>query len=64
MGGSTCGTPTHVTFPANPDVTAVSPVLLDGPEQFAPGIVTYASRAPAWDRLDPQLTRFDEMPPA
>lgn len=58
----TCGTPTHVTFPANPGVTAVNPVLMRRPEQFAPGIVTYASRALAWDVLDPALTRFDEMP--
>jgi hypothetical protein len=57
-----CGTPTHVTFPANPGVTAISPVLLDRPERFAPKIVTYASRALAWDGLDPALTRFDEMP--
>lgn len=57
-----CGTPTHVTFPANPGITAINPVLLDERDQFAPRIVTYASRALAWDLLDPALTRFDEMP--
>ena len=57
-----CGTPTHVTFPANPEITAISPVLLNRPDQFAPKIVTYASRAQMWDLLDPALTHFEEMP--
>ena len=57
-----CGTPTHVTFPANPAITAVAPALLDAPERFTPGFVTYASRALPWDPLDPALTRFDTMP--
>lgn len=57
-----CGTPTHVTFPAKPGVTAISAALLDSADRFAPKFVTYTSRALPWDRLDPVLTRFDEMP--
>ncbi|MEW5421233.1 GFA family protein [Amorphus sp. 3PC139-8] len=57
-----CGTPTHMTFPANPDVTAISAALLDSPDQFAPKFVTYAGRALPWDSLDPVLARFDQMP--
>ena len=57
-----CGTPTHMTFPANPGVTAISPGLLDAPEQFAPKFVTYTSRALSWDTLDPALTKFDKLP--
>lgn len=57
-----CGTPTHVTFPANPGILAISPGLLDKPDQFAPKFVTYASRALPWDDLDPALTRFDKLP--
>lgn len=57
-----CGTPTHVTFPASPGVTAISAALLDSSDRFAPTFVTYASRALPWDGLDPALPRFDEMP--
>lgn len=57
-----CGTPTHVTFPDTPGITAISAGLLDAPACFTPMFVTYASRALPWDTLDASLTRFDEMP--
>lgn len=57
-----CGTPTHITFPANPGIIAISPSLLDSPDRFAPAFVTYASRALPWDDLDPALTKFDKLP--
>ncbi|MDQ0313752.1 GFA family protein [Amorphus orientalis] len=55
-----CGTPIHVTSPANPGITAISAVLLDKADRFAPTFVAYASRGLPWDTLDPTLTRFDK----
>jgi hypothetical protein len=37
---------------------------LDDLEVFKPQFVVYASRAASWDRLDPNLPTFAEMPPA
>ena len=37
---------------------------LDDPDVFQPQIVVYASRAPSWDHMDPELQAFDTMPPA
>jgi hypothetical protein len=34
------------------------------PDQFTPGMIVYASRAPSWAQLDPRLATFSEMPPA
>lgn len=36
---------------------------LDDPNIFSPQMVVYASRAPAWDAVNFQGPRFDEMPP-
>ena len=58
-----CGTPTHVTFPAMPGVTAISPAMLDAPDRFVPAFVTYGVAAQPWDRMDPGLTVFDRLPP-
>lgn len=58
----TCGTPTHVTFPARPALTAVSPGMLHAAEAFAPGFVTYHIRALDWDTLDGALQTFDRLP--
>ncbi|SFE91305.1 GFA family protein [Roseivivax sediminis] len=57
-----CGTPTHVTFPDSPGVTAISAALLDIASQFAPKFATYANSALPWDSLDPALTQYSEMP--
>ena len=37
---------------------------LDDVSAFAPQVVVYASRAPAWDHVDPNLPSFAEMPPS
>lgn len=57
-----CGTPIHVTFPHNPDVTAIHAGSLDNSEAFKPGFVTYGSRALPWDTLDPALKVFGKGP--
>lgn len=60
----TCGTPTHVTFAANPDIMAIHPGSLDEPSRFQPTLMTYGIRGLDWDRYDPALTIFEKGPPA
>lgn len=60
----TCGTPTHLTFANNPEVTAIHAGSLDAPGDFHPSIVTYGSRGLAWDRPDASLTVFETGPGA
>jgi hypothetical protein len=59
----TCGTPVCLTFAAMPDLVAVHAASLDHPGVFAPAVVTYAARGPAWDRPGDGLPRFAAMPP-
>jgi hypothetical protein len=59
----TCGTPVYLAFAAMPALFTISAASLDTPELFHPGVVTYNARALSWDRLDPQLTKFEKMPP-
>lgn len=60
----TCGTPVWQTYPAAPDLITITAGSLDEPGRYAPQVVTYASRAHAWDRVDPALVTFATMPPA
>lgn len=59
----TCGAPVYMTFSAMPDIFTIRAASLDDPSRYAPQVVTYGLRAPAWDHADPTLPRFDEMPP-
>lgn len=58
-----CGSPVHMTFAAMPDFFTIHAASLDDPARFKPQAVTYHVRGPAWDHLDPALTKFDKMPP-
>jgi len=58
----TCGAPVYLTFDAMPGIIAVHAGSLDEPERFAPAMVTFTSRAMAWDTVDPELKAFDRMP--
>lgn len=58
----TCGTPVYLTFAAGPDLIAIHATSLDDPGRFNPKLVTYAVRGHAWDRLDPSLQQFEQMP--
>jgi hypothetical protein len=45
-----------------PQFMAVHAASLDEPGRFTPQVVTYTSRALAWDKLDPALPSFAKMP--
>ena len=57
-----CGAPVYLTFAAMPDLFTIHAASLDDPSRFTPQVVTYAARGPAWDPLDPALTKFETMP--
>ena len=59
----TCGSPVYMTFAAMPDMFTVHAASLDDPSRYKPQAVTYAVRGYAWDHLDPDLPKFDKMPP-
>ncbi|WP_455270223.1 GFA family protein [Rhizobium herbae] len=59
-----CGSPVYLTFAAMPDFFTVHAASLDDPDRFKPQAVTYHVRSHAWDHLDPDLPKFDRMPPA
>ncbi len=59
-----CGSPVYLTFAAMPDLFTVHAASLDDPSRYAPQVVTYGVRAPAWDHVDPALAKFETMPPA
>ena len=59
----TCGAPVYMTFAAMPDVFTIRAASLDDPGRYRPQVVTYASRGYSWDRLDPDLPKFERMPP-
>lgn len=58
----TCGAPVYLTFAAMPGLIAFHAGSLDDPERFQPKVLTYASRANAWDVTDPKLQTFETMP--
>jgi hypothetical protein len=60
----TCGSPVYLTFAATPNVFTVHAASLDDPSRYKPQIVTYTVRAHAWDRIAPDLPKFDKMPSA
>jgi len=59
----TCGSPVYMTYAAMPDVITVHAASLDDPSRFRPQAVTYGVRGHAWDVLDPELVKFEKMPP-
>jgi hypothetical protein len=60
---ATCGSSVLSRSSGMPDMITVPAGSLDDPSVFAPGFVVYTSRGPAWDRIDPALQSFPEMPP-
>lgn len=58
-----CGSPVFMTFAAMPDVFTIRAASLDDPGRYKPQMVFYAVRGHAWDKLDPDLPKFEHMPP-
>jgi hypothetical protein len=58
-----CGSSITYASSAFSDAIFVTAGSLDDPSWFKPAMISYASTAQPWDRLDPKLRRFDEMPP-
>ena len=58
-----CGSPVYLTFPAMPDLIAITAASLDEPDRFTPQALTYALRGFPWDLIDPHVPAFDRMPP-
>jgi hypothetical protein len=58
-----CGAPVYILFKAAPDLFTVHAGSLDEPGRYQPQVVTYTVRGHAWDRLDPELPKFERMPP-
>lgn len=61
---ATCGAPVYLTFAAMPELFTIHAGSLDTPDLFQPSLVTYNVRALDWDSVDPQLAKFEKMPPA
>ena len=60
---SACGVPVYLTFAAMPGIFTIRTGGLDDPARYQPQAVTYAARGHDWDTLDPNLPKFDGMPP-
>lgn len=58
----TCGGAVHSTNSGMPGMAFVRASSLDDPDAVTPQMTVYASRAPAWDRID-GLPSFPEMAP-
>ncbi|MHA1524246.1 MAG: GFA family protein [Alphaproteobacteria bacterium] len=58
-----CGSPVYSTNSAIPQMIVFRASSLDDPEIFPPEMVVYTSRAPSWDRIDPDLPAFATNPP-
>ena len=59
----TCGSPVYLTFPDVPGIIAVRAGSLDDPSRYKPRMVSWASAGHAWDHLDPDIPKFDKLPP-
>ena len=57
-----CGSAIYSRNSSMPDMVFPHASRLDDPDIVTPSLVVYASRAPAWDLVDPALPAFDEMP--
>ena len=58
-----CGAGVYARNSAMVQVIFVRASALDDPNCFAPQMIVYASRAPAWDPVTPGIATFSEAPP-
>ncbi|MBZ6079193.1 GFA family protein [Microvirga puerhi] len=59
----TCGSPIAMTFPDMPDYFVVRAGSLDDPSRYKPQMVFWSAASQPWDHIDPNLPKFDKMPP-
>lgn len=59
-----CGSLLYSTNAAMPGLIFLRASSLDDPSLVTPQMIVYASRAPDWDHMDPNLPSFPEMPKA
>ncbi len=57
-----CGSAVYSSNSAMPGVCFPRASSLDDPDVVSPSMVVYASRAVAWDYMDPELPSFDTVP--
>ena len=57
-----CGAPVYSTNSGMPGMAFVRVSSFDNPSLAAPQMTVYASRAPAWARIDPARPAFPTMP--
>ena len=58
-----CGSAIYSRNSGMPGMVFLRASSLDDPEVFQPKFTVYASRAASWDKPNPDLPAFDEMPP-
>jgi hypothetical protein len=59
----TCGAGVYAKNTSMPQMIFLRASTLDEPDLFAPQLVVYASRAPAWDPISEGVPAFAEGPP-
>lgn len=59
----TCGSPVYLTSAAAPEMFTVHAGSLDDPGRYRPQAVMYRISGQVWDHLDPDLPKFDRLPP-
>ena len=57
-----CGSAVYSTNSGMPGVVFPRASSLDDPEIAKPQMIVFASRAPSWDHVDPELPAFPTMP--
>ena len=60
----TCGTGIHSRNSKMPGLIFLRASTLDDPNLFAPQMIVWAARAPAWDPVNPGVPAFAERPTA
>lgn len=58
----TCGTGIHSRNSKMPGLIFLRASTLDDPNLFAPQMIVWAARAPAWDPVNPGVPAFAERP--
>jgi hypothetical protein len=60
----TCGSPVYSTNTAMPQLFFVRAASLDDPGRYQPQMVVWTKSGQAWDRMAPELPKFDTIPSA